>query len=483
MLAHAKKLCYNHADKFLLCRCKMFRKFIGDRAFYRRVLALMIPIMLQNGITNLVNMLDNIMIGRIGTVEMTGVAVTNQLLFVFNLCIFGAVSGAGIFTAQYHGSKNEEGVRQTFRFKLIFCCALALIGTGIFIVFGDELIGSYLKGEGSPEDIAASLHYAKEYMWIMLIGLVPYTIVQCYSSTLRETDRALPPMVAGVAAVFVNLVLNYMLIFGNFGAPALGVRGAAIATVISRFAELGIIFIWTKIKKDLAPFARGALASLYVPAALIKNIMKRGMPLMVNEAMWASGIAVLNQCYSVHGLDIVSAHNIQATFFNVFSVVFMSVGVAAGIILGQILGSDDKDLAIDTARKLIFFSVVISIAVGAVYFVCASFIPEMYNTTTEVKAIAAAMMKISALAMPLDAFAHASYFTLRSGGKAFITILFDSCFVWAVSVPIAFLLGEFTQLPVLTIFAVCHFSNILKDILGYIFVKRGIWVKNIVKEG
>jgi len=207
------------------------------------------------------------------------------------------------------------------------------------------------------------------------------------------------------------------------------------------------------------------------------------MPLMVNEAMWASGIAVLNQCYSVHGLDIVSAHNIQATFFNVFSVVFMSVGVAAGIILGQILGSDDKDLAIDTARKLIFFSVVISIAVGAVYFVCASFIPEMYNTTTEVKAIAAAMMKISALAMPLDAFAHASYFTLRSGGKAFITILFDSCFVWAVSVPIAFLLGEFTQLPVLTIFAVCHFSNILKDILGYIFVKRGIWVKNIVKEG
>lgn len=460
----------------------MFRKFIGDKAFYRRVLVLMIPIMLQNGITNLVNMLDNIMIGRIGTAEMTGVAVTNQLLFVFNLCIFGAVSGAGIFTAQYHGSKNEEGVRQTFRFKLLFCCALALIGTGIFLGFGDALIGSYLKGEGSPEAIAASMRHAKDYMWIMLVGLIPYTIVQCYSSTLRETDRAFPPMVAGVIAVFINLALNYVLIYGNFGAPALGVRGAAIATVISRFAELGIIIVWAWIKKDLAPFARGALRSLYVPASLVKNIMKRGMPLMVNEGMWASGIAVLNQCYSSHGLDIVSAHNIQATFFNVFSVVFMSVGVAAGIILGQILGSDQKEEAIDTARKLIFFSLVISMIVGAVYFVCAGFIPEIYNTTSEVKSIAETMMKISALAMPLDAFAHTSYFTLRSGGKAFITILFDSCFVWVISVPTAFLLGKFTSIPVLTIFAICHFTNIIKDILGYIFVKRGIWVKNIVKD-
>ncbi len=458
------------------------KKLIGDRAFYRRVFALMIPIMLQNGVTNLVNMLDNIMIGKVGTVEMTGVAVSNQLLFVFNLCIFGAVSGAGIFVAQFFGSGDEEGVRQTFRFKLIFGAVLTALGIGVFVLFGDQLIAAYLKGEGSAEDIAASMLHAKNYLAIMLIGLVPYTVVQCYSSTLREIYRAFPPMVAGVGAVLINLVLNYILIYGNFGAPALGVEGAAIATVISRFAELLIILVWTKAKRDLAPFARGAYSSFYVPKALVANIMRKGLPLMLNEAMWASGIATLNQCYSIRGLDVVSATNIQSTFFNVFSVAFMAVGVATGIILGQLLGAGKNEEARDTAWKLISFSVMISLAVGIIYFIAASFIPSIYNTSNEIRALSGALMKITAIAMPLDAFAHASYFTLRSGGKTFITILFDSCFVWVISVPTAFILSRYTAVPIIALFAVCQFENIIKDILGFIFVKKGVWIKNIVKS-
>ena len=253
----------------------MLKKYFGDAAFYRRVFVLMIPIMLQNGITNFVNMLDNIMIGQVGNAEMTGVAVTNQLLFVFNLCIFGAVSGAGIFVAQFFGSGNSEGVRRTFRFKLVFCFLLGVLGIAIFSLFDDFLIGAYLKGEGDIADIEASLSYAKEYLSIMLIGLIPYTIVQSYSSTLRETYRAFPPMLAGIFAVLVNLVLNYILIFGNFGAPELGVKGAAIATVISRFAELFIILVWAKIDKTLAPFAKGALRHFYIPRSLVVNIIKR----------------------------------------------------------------------------------------------------------------------------------------------------------------------------------------------------------------
>ncbi len=458
----------------------MFKKFIGDKAFYKRVFLLTLPIMLQNGVTNLVSMLDNIMIGKVGTVEMTGVAVSNQLLFVFNLCIFGAVSGAGIFVAQFFGSGDEEGVRQTFRFKLIFGAVLCAVGIGIFLLFGDSLIGSYLKGEGSVNDIAASMHHAKSYLLIMLVGLVPYTVVQCYSSTLREIYRAFPPMVAGVAAVLINLFLNYILIYGNLGAPALGVEGAAIATVTSRFAELLIIVVWTKAKRDLAPFAKGAFSSFYVPKALVASIMKKGFPLMINEALWAAGIALLNQCYSIRGLDVVSAVNIQATFFNVFSVAFMAVGVAAGIILGQLLGAGAHEEARDTAWKLIAFSVVISIFFGVIYFIAASFIPEIYNTTKEIRALSRAFMMITAIAMPLDAFAHASYFTLRSGGKIFITFLFDCCFVWFVSVPLAFILSRYTAMPIITLFAICQFANIIKVILGLVFVKKGIWIRNIV---
>lgn len=460
----------------------MLKRFFGDRAFLSRVLSLTIPIMLQNGITNLVNMLDNIMVGSVGNAEMTGVAVANQLMFVFNLCIFGAVSGAGIFVAQYFGSGDEEGVRRSFRFKLLFCSGLCIVGIGIFILFGDSLIAAYLQGEGDPAEVAASAEFARKYLGIMLIGLLPYTVAQCYSSTLRECMRAFPPMVAGVSAVLVNLGLNWVLIFGNLGAPALGVEGAAIATVVSRFAELGIIYVWIKVKRGLAPYAHGVLSSLYVPRELIVKIVKKGMPLMVNEAMWASGIAVLNQCYSIRGLDVVSANNIQQTFFNVFSVAFMSVGVAAGIIIGQALGADEKKEAMLTAKRLARLSVAISIFVGACYFVCARFIPEIYNTTDSVKEMARWLMCISALAMPLDAYAHVSYFTLRSGGKVLITILFDSVFVWVVSVPTAFLLSRFTAIPILALFAICQGENFIKDVLGYIFVKQGSWVKNIVNE-
>lgn len=457
----------------------MIKKFFGDRAFLSRVFALTLPIMLQNGITNFVNMLDNIMIGRVGTAGMTGTAVANQLMFVFNLCIFGAVSGAGIFVSQFFGSGDEENVRRSFRFKLLFCSGLCILGIAVFLVFGDTLISSYLQGEGDSESIALSMDYAKRYLSVMLIGLLPYTVAQCYSSTLRECMRATPPMVAGVTAVLVNLVLNYILIFGNLGAPALGVEGAAIATVISRFAELLVIYLWIKLKPELAPYTKGVLSSLYVPRSLVSKIMKKGMPLMINEAMWASGIAVLNQCYSVRGLDVVSAVNIQQTFFNVFSVAFMSIGVAAGIIIGNCLGADEKEEAVRVAKHLARLSVAISILVGGMYFLAAFAIPEMYNTTVTVKHLARDLMCIAALAMPLDAYAHVSYFTLRSGGKVLITILFDSCFVWVVSVPTAFLLSRYTAIPILALFAICQGENFIKDVLGYIFVKQGKWVKNI----
>ena len=458
-----------------------FKKLIGDKAFYKTILSLAIPIMIQNCITNFVNMLDNVMVGRVGTLQMTGVAVTNQLIFVFNLCIFGAISGAGIFGAQFFGKGDTKGVRHTFRFKVIFCSLLCIAGMLIFLFGGNMLINAYLKGEGTAADIAASLKYAREYMLIMLIGLLPYTVAQCYSSTLRETGHAVLPMVAGVVAVVINLALNYILIFGKFGAPMLGVNGAAIATVISRFAELAVVAFWTGLKKKENPFIVGAFRSLYIPKSLVKDICIKGLPLMVNEALWASGMATLSQCYSVRGLNVVAAHNISQTFFNVFSVAFMAVGVAIGILLGQILGSGQINEAKDASRKLIAFSIFVSVIVSVAYYFTADFIPEIYNTEADVKHIAVWLMKITALTMPLDAFAHASYFTLRSGGKTTVTFIFDSGFMWVIAVPVIFILSRFTSLSVLYLFGICQGLNILKCIIGYYFVKKGSWIRNIVE--
>lgn len=460
----------------------MLRNFFGTKKFYKHLILLMVPIMIQNGITNFVNMLDNIMVGQVGTVQMTGVAVSNQLIFVFNLCVFGAISGAGIFGAQFYGKGDHKGLRDTFRFKLIFCIALTVLCIGIFVLLGETLISFYLKGEGSTADATASLMYAKKYLFIMLIGMLPYTIAQCYASTLRETGQTFIPMVAGVAAVLVNLSLNYVLIFGKLGAPELGASGAAIATVISRFAELAVVVLWTHLHKDKNKFIISAFKSLTVPKKLCGQIFIKGLPLMINETLWAAGVATISQCYSVRGLNVIAAFNISTTFYNVFSVAFMAVGMSIGIILGQQLGSGETEKARDTARHCITFSVMISAGIGIIYAIASNYIPYAYNTNNEVRSIAAGLMQIAAFTMPIEAYAHASYFTLRSGGKTFITILFDSCFMWVVSVVAAFVLNNYTNLPILTIYLICQLLNLLKCLLGYIFIKQGSWIKNIVSE-
>lgn len=457
------------------------QKLFGDRAFYKNVLALSLPIMIQNGITHLVNMLDNLMVGAVGTVEMNGVSIANQLIFVFNLCIFGAVAGAGIFGAQFAGLKDHQGIAHTMRFKLYFCILLALLGIGAFLLWDTPLINLYLQGEGNPVDAAASLANAERYLHIMLIGLVPFALSQCYAGTLRETGRTAPPMVAGVIAVCVNLIGNYILIFGHFGAPKLGVAGAAIATVASRFVELAILVIWTHTHTEQNPFAALLYRSFRIPLRLVGQIALRGLPLMVNEAAWSVGLATLNRQYTLRSLDVVSANNIAQTFWNVFSVSFMAVGIAVGIVLGQQLGAGKKEQAKADSVRLIVFSTLMGVGVTIVYCLCAPFIPYLYNTTPEIRHLATQMMIVTAFMMPIDAFAHATYFTLRSGGQAFIIFLFDSCYMWVINVPLAFVLVEFTDLPIMPLYATCHFINILKCILGGWLVKKGIWIKTIVE--
>lgn len=458
------------------------KKFIGDKKFYRMVLLIAIPIMVQNGITNFVSLLDNIMVGQVGTNQMSGVAIVNQLIFVYNLCIFGGLSGAGIFGAQFYGQGNEKGLRYVFRFKLMTGMLLTIIGGLVLHCFGRELIDLYLDKDNNPADIAATMEYSLKYLKIMLIGLVPFFGVQVYASTLRETGETVLPMKAGIVAVVVNLTFNYILIFGKFGAPALGVEGAAIATVISRFVECIIVIVWTHCHLDRNPYIRGVYRSLKVPMVLVKDILIKGTPLLVNEALWSSGMAVLLQCYSVRGLNVVAGMNISNTISNLFNIAFIALGSSVSIIIGRLLGAGKMEEAKDTDRKLIAFSVAICVVIGAVVACLAPLFPRLYNTEQEVRDYAASFIMIAALFMPQSAFLHASYFTIRSGGKTLITFLFDSGFMWVVTIPFAFCLTRFTVLPIEVIFALCQGIEILKCVVGFILLKKGVWLQNIVEK-
>ena len=460
----------------------MFKRFIGDRAFYRRVLAIAVPIIVQNAITNFVSLLDNIMVGQIGTTPMSGVSIVNQLMFVFNLCVFGATSGAGIFTAQFHGSNDQTGIKHTFRFKFLACLLISLVGGSLFITKGDFLIGLYLTGEGDPQIAASALRYGLSYLHVMLWGLIPFAISNTYASTLRETGKTTVPMAAGITAVFVNLGLNYVLIFGKLGLPALGVQGAALATVISRYVELMILILWTHLNPEKNPFIRHIYRSFHIPVKLLKSIIIKGMPLLMNEFLWASGMAIMNQCYSTCGLDVVPAMNISSTLYNLASVTFLSMGNSVGIIMGQMLGAGTSEAEIrDANRKLVAVSIASGVVFGGLMAAASGLFPRIYNTTDDVRHLATLLICISAAMIPFNSYTNAAYFTLRSGGQTMVTFLFDSCFVWSCCVPVAFCLSRFTGLSIIPLYIICQSMDFIKCTIGAFMIRQGKWIQNLTQ--
>ena len=461
---------------------RVIKSYVGDLAFYRTVLAVAIPMMVQNGITNLVNLLDNVMVGRLSTEAMSGVSIVNQFVFIFNLLIFGAVSAAGIFTAQFHGSRDVDGERYTFRFKFLINLLASALGIAVFAAFDDALIQWFLQMENQAGELdpVLTLAHGKEYLWIMLLGLVPYAISQAYASNMRETGHTVVPMVASTCAVATNFVLNAVLIFGLLGAPALGVQGAAIATVISRFVELGILVLWGHTHTAACPYLVGAYRSLYMPSTLTRQIAVKGLPLMANEVFWAIAITMRNQCYSTRGLEVVAAQNIGTTVINLFSVVYLALGSAIAIVVGNQLGAGEIERARDTDRKMIAFSVTCAGGIGLLLIGVAQVFPLLYNSPDSVRSLATYMIVISGCAMPFFSYAHAAYFTLRSGGRVGITFLFDSVYMWVIVVPAVLLLSRFTDISIHWLFIAGNLAEVLKCIFGFIFLRKINWARQLV---
>ena len=456
------------------------RKFIGDRKFYAMVLAVAVPIMLQNGLTNVVGLLDNLMVGRVGTDQMSGVSIVNQLIFIVYLSLFGGMAGAGIFTAQYFGKKDEKGVQDIFRIKFIIGMVLTAISILVLWCWGESLIGMFLHEGDASLSVEETMLYAKGYLQIMLIGLVPFAISQCVASTLRECSQTVSPMIASVAAVLVDLVFNYILIFGKFGAPALGVRGAAIATVMSRFVECAFLLIWTWKRRAQYGFITGFFTRTPIAGSLWQQSISKGLPLLVNEFLWSLGVTMQVQCYSTRGLEVVAGLNICNTLNNVFNIAFLAMGNAVAIIVGQMLGAGKMEEAKDTDTKLIFFSVVMCIGIGAVMALAAPFFPRTYNTTPGVQELATYFLLVMACMMPFCSFTNASYFTLRSGGCTGITFLFDSAYMWCLVVPLAFVLSRFTDIAVVPMYMLIQGTELIKSFIGYVLVKKGVWLRNLV---
>lgn len=460
---------------------RLKKRWFADLSFYQQVLLIAVPIMLQSAVTNFVNLLDNIMIGRLGTLEMSGVSIANQLLFIYNISIFGCVNAAGIFSAQYCGKKDHDGVRNCLRLKIITGICAAAAASLIFLCWRDDLIGLYLNGDlNSAADIAYTLKGSREYLGIMLWGLLPFALSQCISSTMREDGETLSPMKASFLAVAVNFVFNYLLIFGKLGFPALGIHGAAAATVLSRFCELAYLSFFAYRQKDTKTYFGGIFRNFRIPSFLAAKVALKGTPLIVNEVLWSLGIAGINQAYSVRGLDAVAACNIYSTVNNVFMVVAIGMGSAIGIMVGHQLGAGQPEKAVEHDRWLIVFAVLLSTVTGLLMILSAPLFPLLYNTSDTVRSYAADLLRIAGLMMPVLAVNNGCYFTLRCGGKTVITFLSDSVFTCLVSWSLAWMLAAYTSLNVVPMVFIVSLADLIKGAFGLFLVEKGVWIHNLV---
>ena len=457
------------------------KKLIGTKEFYKAALIVALPIMVQNGLTSCVNLLDNLMVGSLGTESMTAVSIANQLLFVYQLTVFGGVSGAGIFTAQFYGKGDDDGVRYTMRFKLIVTVLLAFAAAALFLTNGGALMELFLH-EDEVTDLALCRTEAIAYLQIMLFTVFPFALTQTYGDTLRGCGHTVVPMTAGVVAILTNLVFNYLLIFGKLGFPALGVRGAAIATLLSRVVESLILIVWSHTHTKRYSFIPHVWRSLHIPAPLAKRISFKGLPLLFNEVFWSLGMTFMAQCYSTRGLSAVAAYQICQTVWQLFTIVAFALGTSVGIIVGQKLGAGELEKAKDTAYKLIAFATTVAAACGVLMALVSPVFPRFYNTAEEVRALATSMLIIMSVGLPFVAFSHSCYFTLRCGGKTWVTVLFDSVFMWVVAIPLSYTLSRFTALPMLQLYLLCQLPEVIKCVLGFFVVRGGSWVQNLTAE-
>lgn len=454
------------------------KSYIGDKRFYRSTLAIAVPMIIQNTVTHLVNLLDNLMVGSLGTEQMSGVAIVNMFIFVFNLSIFGAISGAGIFTAQFNGRGDTEGVRNTFRIKLIICLIVGIAGVLVIGGFGETLISSFLH-EGTDGDLALTMAAGKDYLSFIIIGLIPFALSQAYASTLRETGETVVPMAASVVSIATNFVFNGLLIFGLLGFPKLGVVGAAIATALSRFVELAVLVIYTHTHKKKLPFIVGIFRHFRVPAALIKQVAIKGAPILANELFWSLSVTMCNQCYSTRGLDVVAAINISFTLQNLLSVAYFALSSSIAIIVGNLLGAGKFEEAKDADKKLLAFAVFVGMIMMGIQISLSGVFPLLYETTAEVRALSGYVMVCFAITMPAAALATSTYYTIRSGGRVYITMLFDSVYAWGIVMPVVFVLSYFTALPFTWLLPIVLIVENLKLVPGLILVNKGIWVRRL----
>jgi putative MATE family efflux protein len=443
----------------------------SDKRFYKSLFTIAIPIMLQNLINALVNMLDTVMIGRLGTVEIAAVGLGNQVFFLYNLTLFGICSGASIFTAQFWGKRDIPGIRKNTGFCLLLSLAVGALFTLGGLLAPAGIIGIYSR---DPEVIASGAVYLRTLAPVF----IPFGVSMIFVQALRSVEKVRLAMTATLIALSLNGVLNYCFIFGAGPIPAMGVRGAAIATVIARITETGIILIAVYARKY--PPAGGLRELLAFNAPFVLRFFRIVLPVVVNEIIWSLGITTQNIIFARTHTDAVAAFNITNTVSQLTWVLFIGLGNGVAVLIGKKIGEGDEQTARDYASRIIRFAPLLAAGAACVLIPLSRLLPWLFNVNESVLAATTVMFIILALSYPFRAFNMSMVVGIcRAGGDTVFCVLYDIVLMWIVALPLGAAASYFFHAPVWVIFICINSEEYLKVILGLWRYRSGKWLHRV----
>ena len=445
--------------------------------FYKKLLFIAFPIVVRTTVSSFSGFIDNLMVGQLGSNAISAVSIINNMLFVFLCTITGTIAGASIFSTQYFGAKDYNGVKNVFQIKFIITALVFLLYSVFLYVFYDKLISLFMsKGdEYIKSDIVGSCN---EYIFFSYISLIPFAINNIFSSTMSESGNTLKPMIICLCCTLLNTFLNYCFIDGHLGFSSMGIYGASLATFISRFTEM-VLMIILAFKTE---FFKGFLNKINIELSLLKNIISKSMPLFIDEFLFSFSFVVGIQIYSLQNIDnitIISITIIVALFFTNFMV---SLGLASEIVIGHELGQNNLEKANNYAYKIMYLTVYCSIILSFFIYLLSFIVPNLYNIDEQLKINITKCIQVYGYLYIITSLSVVIFFILRSGGNTLLLSLIDGVFIWLIELPLQFILIKFTTLEISIIYAVVLFLELFKIFIGFVFIKKNIWLNNLISK-
>lgn len=440
---------------------------------FKSLFVIALPIILQNLMQSTVNMLDTLMVGQLGSVEIASVGLGNQIYMLLNMVLFGISSGGAIFIAQFWGKKENSGIWKMEGVMFSFSMVIALIFTFASVFFPKFLIGLYSK-DFHVIEIGA------RYLRIVAFSFPFFAMSFAFSMALRSTEHVKLPMVATMISLVLNAILNYLLIFGIGFFPSLGIVGAAIATCISRIVECFILFIVAYSKKyEVASSVKNLFSFTFFE---VRKFIKIAFPVIINEAIWGLGTSMHSLIMGRTSTEAISAFNITGTISQITWVFFIGVGNAAGIIIGKKIGEGNETEARKYANTLSWFMPVMAIFIGLLLIPISKFLPFMFNVEANILVQAKMMLMILMCCYPLNAFNMCWVVGIcRAGGDTVFAAIIDVCFMWIIAIPLATCVAYFTNVQPYIIYICLLSEQIFKAIVGFYRIKSGKWLHNVVE--